>query len=147
MITFEQFKGSMKYLFGMAGNTTQQVVMVDTNGIGFGSRFWMHEKLSLSIQGLGQQDCLKQTQDDNQSSKNYMNFFCKHYKTLHYLPCYSNTFTRKYLDLRESKHATKISTNFTVVLHQQVLTTRCKSLNMIYLRAQNNCKTSNYPRQ
>ena len=137
----------MKYLLGMVENTTQQVVMVDTNGMGFGSRFWMHEKHSLSVQGLGQQGCLKQTQDDNSSNKNYMKTNCKHYKTLHCLPCYSNTFTRKYLDLRESKHATQISTSFTVVLHQQVLTTRCKSLNMIYLRAQNNCKASNYSRQ
>ena len=29
----------MKYLLGMAGNTTQQVGMVDTNGMGFGSSF------------------------------------------------------------------------------------------------------------
>ena len=137
----------MKYLLGVAGNTTQQVGMVDTNGMSFASRFWMHEKHSLSVQGLGQQGHLKQTQDENYSSKNYMKTNCKHYKTLHCLPCYPNTFTRKYLDLRESKHATQISTSFTVVLHQQVLTTRCKRLNMTYLRAQDNWKASNYPRQ
>ena len=29
--------------------------MVDTNGMDFGSRIWMHEKHSLSVQSLGKQ--------------------------------------------------------------------------------------------
>ena len=41
----------------------------------------------------------------NRYSKTYIRTYCKHYKTLHCLPCCSNTFTRKYLDLRETNHA------------------------------------------
>ena len=84
--------------------------MVDKNGIVFGSRIWMHEKHSLLVQSLGQQGCLKQTHDINWYNKAYMKTYCKHYKTLHCLPCRSNTFTRKYLDLRDTNHANQIST-------------------------------------
>ena len=61
----------------------------------FGSRFWMHEQSSYSVQSLGQQGCLKQTQDINWYSKTYMKINCKHYKTLRCPPCYSNTFYQK----------------------------------------------------
>ena len=43
----------MKNLLGVAKKYHIYVVMVDTNGMDFGSRFWMHEKHSLSVLGLG----------------------------------------------------------------------------------------------
>ena len=53
----------------------------------------------------------------NRYSKTYIRTYCKHYKTLHCHPCCSNTFTRKYLDLRDSNNANQISTSSTVVLY------------------------------
>ena len=62
---------------------------------GFWLKVWMHEKHSLSVQSLGQQGCLKQTQDINWYNKTYMKTNCKHYNTLRCPPCYSNTFYQK----------------------------------------------------
>ena len=53
----------------------------------------------------------------NYDNKTYIKTYWNYYKTLDCLPCCSNTFTRKYLDLRDTKHANQISTSFTVVLH------------------------------
>ena len=49
----------MKNLLGVARKYHIQVVMVDTDGMDFGSRIWMHEKHFLSVQSLGQQGYIR----------------------------------------------------------------------------------------
>ena len=44
----------------------------------------------------------------NRYSKTYIKTYCKHHKTLHCLPCCFKQFTKKYLDLRDTKHANQI---------------------------------------
>ena len=92
--------------------------MVDTNGMGFGSRVLdAREAFPLSTEfrlarffeanigyQLVQQDL----------HKKHIASIIRLYTVF---PCCSNTFTRKYLDLRDTNHANQISTSSTVVLH------------------------------
>ena len=91
--------------------------MVDTNGIGFGSRIMeAREAFPLSTR-LWLARLFETNTSINYDNKTYIKTYCKHYKTLHCLTCCSNTLTRKYLDLRDTKHANQISASFTVVPH------------------------------
>ena len=93
------FKGSTQEIyFGMA----EKYHIVGSYGGHKWHRFWLkvldaREAFPLSTR-LWLARLFEANTSMNRYSKTYIRTYCKHYKTLHCLPCCSNTFTRKYLD-------------------------------------------------
>ena len=112
------FKGSTQAIyFGMA----EKYHIVGSYGghkcIGFGSKFLDAREAFPLTTRLWLARLFEANTSINRYNKTYTRTYRKHYKTLHCLPCCSNTFTRKYLEFRETNHANQISTSSTVVLH------------------------------
>ena len=69
--------------------------MVDTDGMDFGSRFWMHKKHFLSVQSFRLARLFEANTRYQLVHQDLHEINCKHYKTLRCPPCYSNTFFQK----------------------------------------------------
>ena len=82
--------------------------MVDTNGMGFGSRFWMHEKYSLSVQGFWLARLFEANSSMNRYSKTYIRTYCNHYKTLHCLLVVQTPLPENIQTFRETNDANQI---------------------------------------
>ena len=118
MINFEVFKDSTQAIyFGMA----EKYHVVGRYGGHKWHSFWLKDLDAREVFPLSTRLWLERLFEANTSmnwyNKTYIRTYCKHYKTLHCLPCCSNTFTRKYLDLKRDQLCKPILTSFTVVLH------------------------------